>query len=83
MPCSWTTQSCKELEVHSKIFDYMGFLPASPYNKINIHVGGQYGDKQATMERFAAVSVEHHCMQMVCLCVVLDQVVYMHVSLVL
>ena len=45
----------KELEVHSRIFDEMGFLPPSPYNKINIHVGGTYGDKEATLERFAKV----------------------------
>jgi hypothetical protein len=31
--------SIRELEVHSRIFDLMGF-PPSPYNKINIHVGG-------------------------------------------
>jgi hypothetical protein len=44
-----------ELEVHSRIFDEMGFLPATPYNKINIHVGGTYGDKDAALERFSKV----------------------------
>jgi UV DNA damage endonuclease len=34
----------KELETHSQIFDLMN-LPASHWNKINIHVGGDYGDK--------------------------------------
>jgi hypothetical protein len=29
-------QSKRELEVHSRIFDEMGFLPATPYNKINM-----------------------------------------------
>jgi hypothetical protein len=55
--CSWVTQSVAELEVHSRIFDEMGFLPASPYNKINIHVGGTYGGpKEDTLRRFAQVS---------------------------
>jgi UV DNA damage repair endonuclease len=54
--CSWVTQSVAELEVHSRIFDEMGFLPASPYNKINIHVGGTYGGpKEDTLRRFAQV----------------------------
>jgi UV DNA damage endonuclease len=47
--------SVKELVVHSKIFDLMGFLPPTHYNKINIHVGGVYGDKDATLKRFADV----------------------------
>lgn len=41
--------------MHSRIFDEMGFLPATPYNKINIHVGGTYGDKEAALERFSKV----------------------------
>jgi len=40
-----------ELECHSKMFDYMGFTP-SPYNKINIHVGGAYGEPSAALARF-------------------------------
>jgi UV DNA damage endonuclease len=52
----WVTQSVRELEVHSRIFDEMGFLPASPHNKINIHVGGTYGgEKEPVLRRFAAV----------------------------
>jgi hypothetical protein len=53
---SWVTQSVAELEVHSRMFDEMGFLPATPHNKINIHVGGTYGDKDAALERFSKVS---------------------------
>lgn len=41
----------KEINQHSEIFDLMGFEP-SVYNKINIHVGGAYGDKEATAQRF-------------------------------
>ncbi len=43
----------KELNNHSRIFDMMGFFP-SHYNKINIHVGGTYGDKDETAKRFIA-----------------------------
>ncbi|HEU4469701.1 MAG TPA: UV DNA damage repair endonuclease UvsE [Flavisolibacter sp.] len=42
----------KDLELHSEIFDLMG-LPASHWNKINIHVGGAYGDKEESLKRFA------------------------------
>lgn len=45
-----------ELEVHSAILDLLGLLPATPFNKINIHMGGVYGDKITSMERFAEVS---------------------------
>ena len=41
----------KELNEHSKIMDLMG-LSATVYNKINIHIGGAYGDKQATLKRW-------------------------------
>jgi len=40
-----------DLECHSKMFDYMGFTP-SHYNKINIHVGGAYGEPEKTLARF-------------------------------
>jgi hypothetical protein len=77
----WVEQSVKELEVHSRIFDEMGFLPASPYNKINIHVGGTYGDKEAALRRFSKVGSKpnkrpgayfgiwyrHHCAYNFCL----------------
>ena len=41
----------KDLEIHSEIFDLMG-LPATHWHKINIHVGGAYGDKGETLKRF-------------------------------
>ena len=44
-------KTIRELNCHSEQFNMMGFEP-SPYNKINIHVGGAYGDKEATLERF-------------------------------
>ncbi len=40
-----------DLEKHAQILDLMG-LPKSHQYSINIHVGGSYGDKQASMERF-------------------------------
>lgn len=42
-----------DLELHGKIFDLMG-LSKTPYNKINIHCNGVYGDKQSAMDRFCA-----------------------------
>ncbi len=45
-------KTIKELETHSEVFDLMG-LPATPYAKINIHVGGTYGgDFAGTAERW-------------------------------
>ena len=41
-----------DLEYQSAVFDLMGLRP-SHWNKINIHAGGTYGDKQATLARFA------------------------------
>lgn len=46
------TNTIKDLETHSEIFDLMG-LPATHWHKINIHVGGAYGDKAETLKRFA------------------------------
>jgi len=39
------------LERHSEMFDLMGFEPSFE-NKINIHIGGMYGDAQATANRW-------------------------------
>ena len=44
-------RTIKGLDKHAEQFDMMGFKP-SHYNKINIHVGGAYGDKEAALERF-------------------------------
>ena len=44
-------KAIKELNKHGDIMDIMG-LSTTVYNKINIHVGGAYGDKQATLKRW-------------------------------
>ena len=44
-------KTIKELNQHSEIMDLIG-LTISPYNKINIHVGGAYGDKEAALQRW-------------------------------
>ena len=36
----------RDLSIHGEIFDLMG-LSRTPYNKINIHCNGVYGDKQS------------------------------------
>ena len=41
----------KDLSTHGEIFDLMG-LSRTPYNKINIHCNGVYGDKISAMDRF-------------------------------
>jgi UV DNA damage endonuclease len=41
----------KDLELHGKLFDLMG-LSLTPYNKINIHCNGVYGDKKSALDRF-------------------------------
>jgi UV DNA damage endonuclease len=41
----------KDLEVHGRIMDAIG-LSKTPYNNINIHCNGVYGDKIAAMDRF-------------------------------
>ena len=40
-----------DLEMHGKLFDMME-LSKTPYNKINIHCNGVYGDKIIAMNRF-------------------------------
>jgi len=44
-------KTIKELNNHAKIMDLMG-LEESQYNKINIHVGGAYGDKTSALKRW-------------------------------
>ena len=41
----------QDLSVHGEVFDLMG-VSETPYNKINIHIGGAYGDKESAMKRF-------------------------------
>ena len=45
------TNCIKDLSIHGEVFDMMG-LSRTPYNKINIHIGGAYGDKESAMARF-------------------------------
>ena len=40
-----------DLTIHGQIFDMMG-LSRTPYNKLNIHCNGVYGDKQSALDRF-------------------------------
>mgnify|MGYP003323501180 CR=1 FL=1 len=40
-----------DLEIHGELFDLMG-MPRSPGAKINIHIGGAYGDRPAAMKRW-------------------------------
>jgi len=40
-----------DLTIHGQIMDFMG-LSRTPYNKLNIHCNGVYGDKQSALDRF-------------------------------
>jgi UV DNA damage endonuclease len=44
-------KTVKELRQHGEIMDMLG-LPRSPFAKINIHVGGAYGDRASAIARF-------------------------------
>jgi UV DNA damage endonuclease len=44
-------KSIAALECHSKFMDLLG-VSATPYNKINIHVGGAYGDKTTALDNW-------------------------------
>ena len=51
-PHPHVVENCiKDLSTHGEVFDLMN-LSRTPYNKINIHIGGAYGDKVSAMERF-------------------------------
>jgi len=51
-PKEGVVENCiKDLTIHGDEFDMMG-LSRTPYNKINIHLGGAYGDKESAMKRF-------------------------------
>ena len=43
--------SINDLSIHGEMFDLLG-LNRNPYNKINIHCNGVYGDKISAMNRF-------------------------------
>lgn len=45
-------KTIKELRQHAEIMDLL-HLPRTPFAKINIHVGGAYGDKPSALARFA------------------------------
>ena len=49
--------SIKDLTQHARIFDLMGY-EADHNTKINIHLGGAYGNHSAAMERFCSVYKE-------------------------
>lgn len=46
------TKTIKELGQHAEIMDLL-HLPETPFAKINIHVGGAFGDKISALARFA------------------------------
>ncbi len=46
--------SIRDLRAHADIMDVMG-LPRSPWAKINIHVGGAYGEHSLALERVCKV----------------------------
>ena len=51
-PREHVVENCvKDLSIHGEVFDMMG-LSRTPFNKINIHIGGAYGDKVSAMKRF-------------------------------
>ena len=51
-PHEHVVKNCvNDLSNHGDVFDMMN-LSRTPYNKINIHIGGVYGDKQSAMDRF-------------------------------
>jgi len=51
-PHKHVVENCvNDLTMHGDVFDMIG-LSRTPFNKINIHIGGAYGDKPAAMERF-------------------------------
>ena len=51
-PHDHVIENCiKDLSIHGDEMDFM-MLSRTPYNKINIHLGGVYGDKESAMDRF-------------------------------
>lgn len=50
---SVVANTIKDLEMHGLICDLLG-LSRTPFNKINIHCNGVYGDKKSAMDRFCS-----------------------------
>ena len=50
--------AANELNKHAQMMDLMG-LPRSPAAKINIHVGGAYGEHDKALARFCKNAVKH------------------------
>ena len=51
-PRDHVVENCiKDLRIHGEIFDIMG-MPRSPESKINIHIGGAYGDRESATTRW-------------------------------
>ena len=51
-PREHVVQNCiGDLEIHGEVFDIMG-MPRSPQSKINIHLGGAYGDRPSATDRW-------------------------------
>jgi len=51
-PREHVVKNCvRDLKIHGDIMDAMG-LPRSPVAKINIHMGGAFGEKEAAMDRW-------------------------------
>lgn len=46
-------KTTKELRQHGEIMDLL-LLPRTPFSKINIHIGGAYGDRTEALRRFIA-----------------------------
>jgi UV DNA damage endonuclease len=44
-------KTVKELRQHGEVMDLIG-LSRTPYSKINIHIGGAYGDRRSAIRRF-------------------------------
>jgi len=51
---AYAVESCLDLEMHSVVLDAMGYVDATPENKLNIHMGGVYGNKKESMDRWAS-----------------------------
>ncbi len=52
------SNAAKELNKHAQMMDIME-LPKSPAAKINIHVGGAYGEHEKALNRFCENTIKH------------------------